>query len=187
VPSPLNHHVSLVRDDLRSTDRDQLRAAAVVLTSAAGASAHAGVVGCTAGPGKRMAVTRHYRVTLLIGSVENMYMHRQVRANHLKHGEVMLRGRMTGPDALTGGSIRHLEVQICARQTRAVVTTASPRIVVDDVTTHKLAVLPVSVIEGIGEGVADLHYGNNIAMAANHRFVVTVTWNGERASFRISH
>jgi hypothetical protein len=158
-----------------------------VILSATQASARAGVVGCKPEPGKRIDVTRHYRVTLLIGDVENMYMPRQVRANHLKQGEVMLRGAMTGPESLMGGPIRHLEVQICARQTQAVVTTASPRIVVDDTTSRKLIVLPVSVMEGIGQGAVDLHYGNNIAMAANHRFVVTVTWNGERASFRISH
>jgi hypothetical protein len=98
----------------------------------------------------------------------------------------MLRGQMTGLEALTGGPIRHLEVQICARQTQAVVTTANPRIVVADTTKQKLVVLPVSVMEGIGEGVADLRYGNNIAMAANHRFVVTVTWNGERAHFHVA-
>ena len=112
-------------------------------------------------------------------------MPRQVRANHLKHGEMMLRGTMSMGPAMTGGPIRHLEVQICTGATHAVVTTARPRIVVKDTTKHRLLTLPVSVMEGIGEGVADLHYGNNVAMPANHRFVVVVAWKGERATFHL--
>ena len=158
--------------------------AAVVLPSTACSSAHrAAVVGCKDEPGKRIALTRHYRFTLLIGRVENMYMPRQVRANHLKRGEMMLAGTMTMGAAMRGGPIRHLEVQICTGARQAVVTTARPRIVVDDPTKHRVLTLPVSVMEGIGEGAADLHYGNNVAMPANHRFVVTVNWKGERATF----
>jgi hypothetical protein len=141
------------------------------------------VIGCRPEPGKRSALTRHYRFTLLIGEVENMYMPRQVRANHLKQGEMMLRGTMTMDAALAGGPIRHLEVQICTGARQAVVTRAHPRIVVDDTTEGKVVTLPVSVMEGIGEGVADLHYGNNVAMDAGHRFIVTVTWRHERATF----
>lgn len=110
-------------------------------------------------------------------------MPRQVRANHLKHGEEMLGGTMTSGAAMSGGPIRHLEVQICAGRRQAVVTTAHPRIVVDDTTKHRVLSLPVSVMEGIGKGSADLHYGNNVAMPAEHRFVVTVTWRGDRAAF----
>jgi hypothetical protein len=143
------------------------------------------VIGCRPEPGKRSALTRHYRFTLLIGEVENMYMPRQVRANHLKHGEMMMRGTMTMGAALAGGPIRHLEVQICSGARQAVVTHAHPRIVVDDTTKGKVVMLPVSVMEGIGEGVADLHYGNNVAMPAKHRFVVTVTWKHERGTFHL--
>lgn len=136
---------------------------------------------------KRVALTHAYRFTLLIGEVENMYMPRQVRANHLRHGEVMLRGTMgTSTALLTGGTLRHLEVQICARPTRVVITHANPKIVVDDATSGRVVTLPVSVMEGIGEGAADLHYGNNVAMAAGHHYVVMVTWKGERASFKFA-
>ena len=160
--------------------------AAVVLASTACSSAHrATVVGCKDEAGKRIAVTRHYRFTLLIGNVENMYMRRQVRANHLKHGEMMLAGTMSMGAAMTGGPIRHLEVQICSGARQAVVTTARPKIVVDDTTKHRVLTLPVSVMEGIGEGVGDLHYGNNVAMPAKHRFVVTVAWKGEGAAFQL--
>jgi hypothetical protein len=149
-------------------------------------SARVVAVGCRAELGKRIDVTRDYRVTLLVGKVENMYMPYQVRVNKIRHGEVMLRGRMTTGALLTGAPIRHLEVQICARTTRRVVADANPGIVVDDTTKGKTVTLPVSVMEGIGEGAADLHYGNNVAMPAGHRFVVTVSWKSQRASFRLT-
>ena len=50
-----------------------------------------------------------------------MYMPRQVRVNHLKRGEEMLPGTMTSVAAMSGGPIRHLEVQICAGTRQAVV------------------------------------------------------------------
>lgn len=159
--------------------------AAVLLASATLAPARSAAVGCKVEPGKRIVSTRRYRFTLLIGQVENMYMPRQVRASHIKHGEVMLRGTMTSGAVLMGGPIRHLEIQICTRTTKTVVTAAHPEIVVDDTTKRKVVTLPVSVMEGIGEGAADLHYGNNIAMPAKHHFIVTVTWKRERAIFHL--
>ena len=153
------------------------------LASALAASSHSAAVGCTPETGKRIVNGRHFRFTLLVGKAENMYMPRQVRANHLKHGEEMLRGSMTPVAMLTGGPIRHLEVQICVSRTRAVVTNANPKIVVDDTSKGRIVTLPLSVMQGIGEGAADLHYGNNLAMPAGHRFIVIVTWSGSRAIF----
>lgn len=155
----------------------------VCLASAAVGSAHSAATGCAPEAGTQIAIVGDYRFTLLVGNAENMYMLRQVRANHLKRGEVMLRGSMTPVEMLTGGPIRHLEVQICVRTTRVVVTNAKPRIVVTDTTKRKTVTLPFSVMEGIGRGVADLHYGNNLAMPAGHRFIVNITWRGERARF----
>lgn len=142
-------------------------------------------VGCGRAAGKQLATSRHYVFTLRVGPAENMYMPYQVRASHPRHGEEMLRGQMTTDvSLLSGGPVRHVEVQICARGTRAVVANASPRIVVHDLTKHKVVSLPVAVMEGIGEGAADLHYGNNVAIPRRHRFVVTVSWRADRATFR---
>jgi hypothetical protein len=154
------------------------------VASTAAAFEYSVAVGCKPETGKQIVDSRDYRFTLLVGHVENMYMPRQVRASHPKQGEEMLRGYMT-PTAmlLAAGPIRHLEVQICVRTTRAVVTNAWPKIAVEDTTNGKTLTLPISVMEGIGEGVADLHYGNNLPMPASHRYIVTVTWRGERAIF----
>jgi hypothetical protein len=154
------------------------------MPSTAAASEYSVALGCKPENGKQIVQTRDYRFTLLVGHAENMYMRRQVRASHPKQGEEMLRGYMT-PTAmlLAPGPIRHVEVQICVRTTRAVVSNAWPKIVIDDTTNGKALTLPVSVMQGIGEGAADLHYGNNLPMPARHRYIVTVTWRGERAIF----
>jgi len=144
------------------------------------------VAGCKVQAGKQIVLTRSYRYTLRLGAPENMYMPYQVRVNHPKQGEAMLRGVMSGSSALlTGGPIRHLEVQICARRTSAVVTHAKPRITVVDETTGRTRKLPVAVMEDVAVGTADLHYGNNISMSPRHRYLVGVTWRRQRVKFPI--
>jgi hypothetical protein len=140
--------------------------------------------GCSRAPGKQLAASRHYIFTLFVGPAENMDMPYQVRASHPKHGEVMLRGQMTTDvSMLSGGPVRHVEVQICAQNTRTVVTNASPKIVVHDLSRHKVVSLQVAAMEGIGEGVSDLHYGNNVALPRRHRFVINASWRTDGATF----
>jgi hypothetical protein len=93
---------------------------------------------------------------------------------------------MAGSELLSGGPIHNLEIQICARRTRLVVTNASPTIDVNDLTAGKTTRLPVAVMEDISAGEADLHYGNNIALPTGHRFLVTARWRHEQATFSFS-
>lgn len=144
------------------------------------------VVGCKPQAGKQIVLTRSYRYTLRLGAPENMYMPYQVRANHPKHGEAMLRGVMSSSfSLLTGAPVRHLEVQICTKRMSAVVTHAKPTIVVDDETTGRTRKLPVAVMQDVAVGTADLHYGNNTSMAPKDRYLVSVTWRGQRAKFPV--
>jgi hypothetical protein len=46
------------------------------------------------------------------------------------------------------------------------------------------SVEPVAM-EGIGEGMADLHYGNNVHLTAGHTYRVVVVVKGEKASFTV--
>jgi len=170
---------------------------------------------------------------------EAMYTQAQVAAQHLKTGEVMLRGQMNtmggsgasnmtsttmmgtattmtkAPTATTpmghssmvttttamgktsntqmatpgmgGTDVRHLEVHICSRATGKVVQNAQPAISVVDNTSNGMSDhVPVAEMEGIGAGVADLHYGNDVTMPAMHRYTVTVTLNGEKAVFNFT-
>jgi len=156
------------------------------MRSPAGLASEARVLGCKAASGKQVALTASYRFTLFVGMAENMYTPAQVRKLHPKQGEVMLRGAMAMGGTAMGASVHHLEVQICARATSAVITNADPTIVVvDNSAKNMVTKLPVAVMEGIGEGVADLHYGNNVDMPAGHRFTILVTLTGERAVFHL--
>jgi hypothetical protein len=68
-----------------------------------------------------------------------------------------------------------------------VVVNANPTIVLTDNTAHgHPKKLPVAVMQGIGAGRADLHYGNNVAMPHHHRYRIAVTCNGQRATFHIT-
>lgn len=146
-------------------------------------AAHRVTTDCNLERGTNLALTRSYRFTLRIGPVEGMLMPYQVRANHVKHGEVMLGGRMVVP---MHGPLHHLEVHICARTTHAVIANANPTIVLVDNTKHgRPKNLPIAVMQGIGVGRADLHYGNNVAMPHHHRYTIRVTVRHEHASFHV--
>jgi len=143
---------------------------------------HPAPTDCKVSSGAHLSLTRSYRFVLQIGPVAGMLMPYQVRASHVKHGEVMLRGQMVMP---MHGPLHHLELHICAKATRIVVTNAHPTIVLVDMTAHgRPRKLPIAVMEGIAAGRADLHYGNNVAMPHYHRYRITVTCTGQRTVFR---
>lgn len=144
------------------------------------------VTDCSAGMGVHIATTSTYRMAVHVGMPEMMYTPAQVRKLHPKSGEVMLRGKMMMGMKM-GGSTRHLEVHICLRKDRAVITNAHPTITLIGKKANAMPMdVPVAVMEGIGAGIADLHYGNNVPMAGGHRFTVTVTVKGQKAVFNVT-
>jgi hypothetical protein len=137
------------------------------------------LTGCSTG---QKLTTPSYVFALDIGPVETMYTPAQVKAKHPKTGEVMLSGTMSGGmSGMSGSSQRHLEVHICTTAGK-VVTGAHPKIVVSDPKSMTVTV-PIATMEGIGEGVSDYHYGNNVELTAGHKITVTVTLNGQQAVF----
>ena len=160
--------------------------ACAALTAVTVASATRVVAGCKAEQGTHLATTGSFRFALRVGMPEKMYTRAEVKAMHPKTGEVMLRGHMSMGGMVMGGATRHLEVQICSKATRSVITNANPTIALRDVTAHtKTRTMPIAVMTGIGEGNAGLHYGNNTPMRGGHMFVVTVRLKGERVVFRV--
>jgi hypothetical protein len=159
-------------------------AALVALAAFAGtAQAAPAASSCSSGT---VVKTASYVFALSIGPVETMYTPAQVRAQHPRSGEVMLKGQLTagmaGMTMPTTGQ-KHLEVHICTRG-GAVVKGASPHIVVSDPVSKQMAVaVPVAVMEGVNEGASDLHYGNNVTLTAGHRITVKVTLDGQAAVF----
>jgi len=144
------------------------------------------VTDCSAAMGTHIAMTPTYRMAVHVGMPEMMYTPAQVRKLHPKSGEVMLRGKMMMGMKM-GGSTRHLEVHICLRRNRAVLTNAHPTITLMEQKAHAMPMnVPIAVMKGVRAGAADLHYGNNVPMPAGHRFTVTVTLKGQKAVFKLT-
>jgi hypothetical protein len=153
--------------------------------------------GCTVGSGiTAHATTKSYIVQLDIGSLEAMYTQAQVDSQHPMGGEVMLRGQMSAvggpmagmPDAGGTGAApaHHLEAHICSKGTGAVIQDANPTItLVNDTTKSAPQAVQIAVMQGVGAGVGDLHYGNNVVLDPGAAYTVTVAVNGEMATLHV--
>jgi hypothetical protein len=137
-------------------------------------------------PAPQTVTTKSYVFKLTLGMSEQMWTQAQVRTKHPKTGEVMLMGSMSGGMSM-GGSARHLEVHIVSRATSKVVAGAHPTITALDTTVKNAMTVkvPVAEMEGVTEGAADLHYGNNVHLISGHTYKITVRLNDERAVFHI--
>ncbi len=144
--------------------------------------------GCRAGAAADQTVRTAAHVFLLhVGPGESMAMPADVKAKHLTSGEMMLGGSMAGmsPGASSGSSTpRHLEVHICDRATGKVLTGAMPVITLAPSPGRSAQPVPVMVMEGIGAGVSDLHYGNNVTMRRGGAYVITVRVGSDHAVFK---
>jgi len=134
-----------------------------------------------------LRVTASYKLTLSVGPVEKMYTAGEVTMKHPTSGEVMVGHAMTMEGMSMGGANRHLEVHVVARATGKVVANARPTITLTD--TSAMGGMAMSdkvnamAMQGIGEGIADLHYGDNVKLTAGHVYKVAVTVKGEKATF----
>jgi hypothetical protein len=150
-----------------------LGAALLIVSSAAGARI------------TRTATTATYKLTLNVGPVETMYTQAEVKAKHPTSGEVMVGSSMGGGMPM-GAANRHLEVHVVSRATGKVVTNAEPTITLTDANAMgmgKAQKVNAMAMEGIGQGVADLHYGDNVKLTAGHVYKVVVAVKGEKATF----
>ena len=138
---------------------------------------------CAPAAGEPSATTKSYVMTMSAGPPEAMYTMAQVKAMHPKHGEVMLGGSMmTGAGMGSampgmGGGMRHVEVRICSRSSGRTVE-AHPTMTMIDRSSGKRTTVQVATMQGVGEGRADLHYGNNMALP--HHAAIEITVNGQR-------
>jgi len=143
--------------------------------------------GASAATITRHATTKSYALTLGVGPVEAMYTPAEVKAKHPTSGEVMVGGSMSGSGMSMGTGNRHLEIQIRSRATGKVATGVVPTIGLHDKTAMSdmamTVKVPVVAMQGIGEGAADLHYGNTVKLTAGHVYDVVVIMKRESASF----
>jgi hypothetical protein len=153
-----------------------------------GAAAVAALVGASVAAADivRHATTTSFSLTLSLGKSEMMFTQAEVKAKHPTTGEVMvgMSSTMSAGGMTMGGTARHLEVNVRSRATGKVVTNVMPAISLTDTTTNGMTdKLDVMAMQGVGEGVADLHYGNNVSLTLNHRYRVVVRLKGEQATF----
>jgi hypothetical protein len=135
----------------------------------------------------RTATTPTYKLTLSVGPVEKMYTAAEVKAKHPSDGEVMVGHSMSMDGMSMGDANRHLEVHVASRATGKVVTNAQPTITLTDTSGMSGMAMSEKVnamaMQGIGEGIADLHYGDNVKLTAGHTYKVVVKVKGEKATF----
>ncbi|MGH9121035.1 MAG: hypothetical protein ACRDYC_03690 [Acidimicrobiales bacterium] len=136
--------------------------------------------GCNPAGQAASADSATYHYVLDVGPLEQMYTQQQNQANHPTTGEVMIGGEMSmasGPDA------RHMEVHICYLSNGDVVDASTPpSLTLTDATTGNSQDVPVSTMEGVTEGEADLHYGNNVSITPGDHYEVTVVLKGEQVT-----
>jgi len=154
-----------------------------VVTSTQASSAGGG---CAIPAAALQATTAHNLVALDVGPMETMYSQSEAASKHPTSGEIMLGGAMSNPGG-PPASVRHLEVHICSKDGGQVVQNASPAITLTDTTANGAPqTVPVAVMQGVGQGAADLHYGNNVTLPAGHAYLVVVAVGADRAGFSFS-
>ena len=145
------------------------------------------------GPGSQTVRAGSHVFILNVGPSETMYSSQQVRRMHPSTGEVMLGGHMqgSGMSHMSGGSsmsgmggMSHLEVHICTRQGDKVVTAPPPTIMM--VSGAKARMVPVAQMEGVGEGLKDFHFGNNVQLMKGRTYTVRVTEASDHAVFHVT-
>jgi hypothetical protein len=153
-----------------------------------------------AASGAQTAATADYYMVFNVGMPEKMYSNSQMNSMHPTSGELMLAGTMMGATATAtksadSGSMpgmgetaqptassRHVEVQICDKQSGKVMTTAMPTIAMGAMGAS-LASMPVSRMQGVDKEASDIHYGNNLPMTPGTQYTVKVTINGQSTTY----
>lgn len=144
--------------------------------------------------GGQVAMTGTRVFILSVGPSQTMYSSQQIHRMHPKHGEVMVgghmqgsgMGNMNGKSSMSGmgGMTRHLEVHICTRRGNKVVTKPAPKITLTS--GARKTMVPVAEMEGIGDGMKDFHFGNNVHMTKGQTYTVQITEANDHASFRVA-
>jgi hypothetical protein len=91
---------------------------------------------------------------------------------------------MGGMGMSMGSGNHHLEVHVHSRATGKVLAVAPSSITLEDTSGMAMAnKVDIVAMEGVGEGMADLHYGNNVALKTGDTYKVVATIKGEKATF----
>lgn len=130
--------------------------------------------------------TAHYKFTLTIGPLATMLMPEQ--AQGAKEGEVMVQMPGSAMPEMTmtdqGQPVNHhLEVQVIDLATNKVISDTMPTIVITDSASMSRTLSPVAAMYDVQVGQNDLHFGNNVYLAAG-TYTIAVTYNNETGTFQ---
>ena len=94
-------------------------------------------------------------------------------------------GMMSSGGMAMGGSARHLEVHVRSRATGKVLSTVKPSISLTDTSSASMMTDKVAVVamQGVGEGVSDFHWGNDVSLVPGDVYKAVVKVNGQQATF----
>lgn len=169
-----------------------LATAALPLSADAAVVAHGTAdMGMGMGTVKVSTMAGGYKLTLIIGPMEQMYTQAQYKKMHPKKGEIMLRGTMNMGGMGMGMGMhapnRHLELHVMDLKTMrpvgdAMVSISYGPVVAMGQMAMKPTKVSIAVMEGIGMGMSDIHYGNNVYMA-HGQYHVWAHVNRVRAAF----
>jgi hypothetical protein len=131
---------------------------------------------------EQSATTTSYPMTLGIRPSETMLTPEQ--AMTATQGEVMVSGDVSMVME-SMDTAQHLEAFVKDRKSGAPVTDQPVTIRMTNTGTEEETMVPVAVMYGITEGVADIHHGNNVMLAAG-TYAITVIVGGEQAVFTVT-
>ncbi|HVC79240.1 MAG TPA: hypothetical protein VNL35_01910 [Chloroflexota bacterium] len=173
----------------RYSSRKVVAVGIVILSSlgwVGGGAAHAGM-NAASGILTKTMIRGPYKLTLDIGPLEHMYTMAQMKKTHPKTGEVMVSGTMTMSGMGMNGMKpnHHLELHVYNGTTGKTITKAMVMITVRDAMGKLLERVPIATMYGIKNGMADFHFGNNVALKAGNYQVVTQV-NKVTATFKVT-
>jgi hypothetical protein len=170
---------------------------AVVAALTAGLSLMVGAKAMSSPPMNMTKVSGPYRITLIIGPAETMSVSMNGNATErvisgknatcqmAMHMDMLLSGvAATKMQACNA----HVEVHAYHKSNGKVVSNAAVTIVLVAKGTHGSPMtvsVPIMKMEGMNAGPSDLHYGNNIYIAAG-KYTVKVAVNGVKANFAVT-
>jgi hypothetical protein len=137
--------------------------------------------------GKTVTVTTvagPYRLTLVVGPLEQMWTMAQMQAKHPKTGEVMISGSMAMGGMNGPMPNHHLELHVYQKTTGKVVSNVMVSITIYSAKGMLVEKVPISVMQGIKEGPANRHYGNNVSLK-DGSYSVQVQVGMAKATFKI--
>ena len=126
-----------------------------------------------------MGLTPHYLVVLNIVGPEQMYSPGRAATVNPTEGEMILHGSMA---KIVPGS-RHTEAHIYSRTTGLPATDTVPTMIVTDLDAGTTVHPEQTLMQDVVIGSRDIHFGNNVAIARDHDFRITVAIGNEEVDF----